>query len=321
MKRSHRDFTRSIGASEGQPPREQRAQAPTAWQIPTDARSSALPLLRWPGSKRRVLSVLRRHLPHEMHRYFEPFAGSLCLFFALTPSAASLGDTNSDLIAMYKTLRSTPRELCAEVNRLGRDAQTYYRVREPLPKRASELKRATRFIYLNRMAFNGVYRTNRLGHFNVPMGSRTGSFPSEAAYLAASAALQQATLQCVDFETLLLPARAGDFAYLDPPYFSPGRQHYGEYGYPCFSQDDERRLWDYLHKLDCRGVTFLLSYRGGVDRRRIARNWTCVRVRSSRILAANPGARGVRNDILVTNLRPPHRDARTKARPEETAAR
>ncbi|HET9768248.1 MAG TPA: Dam family site-specific DNA-(adenine-N6)-methyltransferase, partial [Thermoanaerobaculia bacterium] len=191
-------------------------------------------------------------VPPNFDRYLEPFAGSACLFFALRPSEAVLGDLNSDLIETYAVVRDRPAALWGALSKLPDTPSFYYELRDHFRSDASQLQRVARFIYLNRFCFNAVYRTNRAGRFNVPRGRSTGSLPSEREFLACAEVLGSATLFSGDFATLLADARPRDFVYLDPPYFREGRRVYGEYGYGTFSDRDLPRLLDVLTGLDDR---------------------------------------------------------------------
>ena len=164
--------------------------------------SGTAPVFRWAGSKRKVLPQLLQCVPKEYARYVEPFAGSGCLFFALRPSIAVLGDINADLIGAYLVIRDHPRLVARAAHGFKRDRDTYYRLRSTAPDSLIPVERAARFVYLNRYCFNGVYRVNRSGLFNVPMGTRTGGIPCESDFYRCSLALKRAELrgcQTTDF--------------------------------------------------------------------------------------------------------------------------
>lgn len=218
------------------------------------------PVLRWAGSKRKLLPVLMANAPCHYRRYIEPFAGSACLFFALKPDQAVLGDINAELLTTYRTLQAHPRRVSHGLRTLPRTKRAYYRLRALNPAVLSDVDRAARFIYLNRYCFNGVYRINRHGMFNVPRGVRTGALPSDRDIYRCAIALRRAKLRHGDFANSLRDAGSGDFVYLDPPYTSTSRTTYGEYGYDCFSNDDLPRLVGRLVEIDQAGAQFLLSY-------------------------------------------------------------
>lgn len=169
-----------------------------------------------------------------------------------------LGDTNHDLINAYLVAREEPVELYRAVTALPVSKSHYYAMRateSPTPFEA-----AVRFLFLNRLCYNGVFRTNRSGQFNVPFGSRTGSFPSLDQFCESANALRRCELMCGDFARVCDLAVAGDFVYLDPPYTSSGKKNRGEYGCGAFNYHDEQRLLDTLAHLTERGCFVALSY-------------------------------------------------------------
>jgi DNA adenine methylase len=179
------------------------------------------PIFRWAGSKRKLLPTLRQYTPPFV-RYVEPFTGSACLFFDLLPRRALLGDVNRELVETYTAVRSSPLRVGQLVAAMPVSKAFYCELRAKDPDAMSVVERAARFVYLNRFCFNGVYRTNRSGKFNVPRGVRTGSLPTIADFDAWSRILNRATLVRGDFEKCLSKVRSGDFVYLDPPYAEEG---------------------------------------------------------------------------------------------------
>lgn len=259
------------------------------------------PFLRWAGSKRKLVATLMRHAPSSFHRYIEPFAGSACLFFALRPAAAVLGDINAELIRAYKTIGRHPRRVARLAGSFPNDARTYYRLRGQSVDVLDDIEGAARFLYLNRYCFNGVYRTNRKGAFNVPRGRQTGALPSESTLYRCSIALRTADLRAGDFETCLADVQQGDFVYLDPPYASVDRPRYGEYGYGSFAKNDLERLLAVLCVLDGRGATFLLSYQDTGQLGRLPKEWHRRRVSIRRHVAGFAQDRRIVREVLVSN--------------------
>jgi DNA adenine methylase len=269
--------------------------------LETNRKAWAAPLLRWAGSKRSLLRHLFAYVPENMGRYVEPFAGSACFFFALRPQGAILGDLNKELIEAYDAIRSHPRRVSRAASKLPRSSRVYYWVRSQNPDDLSPVDRAARFVYLNRNCFNGVYRVNRAGHFNVPRGSRTGALPSEAEFYRCSVALRSAELLAGDYRQCLAMVRPGDFVYLDPPYASKRRNIYGEYGYGCFAEGDLNTLFDELRRIDALGAKFLLSYCTHSKIREIADSWSSARVRVRRHVAGFATDRKLVTEVLISN--------------------
>jgi DNA adenine methylase len=258
-------------------------------------------LLRWAGSKRRLLPTLLTRMPLFSGRYVEPFAGSACLFFALEPGRGVLGDINAELIQAYSSMRNSPEAIWSGLSRLGNAKATYYQLRSIDPHSLSTEEQAVRFFYLNRFCFNGVYRTNKSGLFNVPRGEKTGAFPSLNDFRKCAELLQCATLVNIDFEDTLRGATRGDFVYLDPPYFKPGRQAYGEYGYGRFDSSDLSRLFESLQRLDQVGSKFLMSYSGSAVCQPELKRWNVSVLNVRRHVAGFAAARASVTEILVSN--------------------
>src|SRR5713226_3861706 len=131
---------------------------------------AAQPLLRWAGSKRQILPILAKYWNDGFNRYVEPFVGSACLFFHLGPPAALLGDINDELLGTYRYVRFRYSEVSNLLHKMRKGEREYYKIRALKANQLSPAKRAARFIYLNRYCFNGLYRTNGNGSFNVPFG-------------------------------------------------------------------------------------------------------------------------------------------------------
>lgn len=262
------------------------------------------PALRWAGSKRALLPRLAAHFwaTGSRGRYIEPFAGSACLFFALHPREAVIADLNTELIETYRNLRDHPRRLSRAMHAWGQDSDSYYEVRALAVADLDPIERAARFLYLNRLCFNGVYRTNRSGHFNVPYGSRTGALPSERQLYRCSVALRDARLRDGDFDHTTADVAPGDFVYLDPPYTQDPTSAYGVYGYGSFDVSQVDRVLAALRRIDDAGAAFLFSYAavGGLAEQ-LRPGWSLDTVEVSGRIAARTASRTVRKEILVSN--------------------
>lgn len=222
---------------------------------------TAQPLLRWAGSKRQIVPTLATYWNSGFKRYVEPFAGSACLFFHLAPRVAVLGDINSDLLATYRSIKHRCPEVSKLLRTMRKSEREYYRIRALRPDQLSQARRAARFIFLNRFCFNGLYRTNSKGSFNVPYGGRgSGSLPSDEALQRASSLLKRATLIRADFEEVLDKVEAGDFVYMDPPFSVSDRRVFKEYDASVFCWKDIIRLRRRLEGLAEMGISFVVSY-------------------------------------------------------------
>jgi DNA adenine methylase len=261
----------------------------------------AKPFLRWAGSKRKQLGRLKAFWEAENERYIEPFAGSACLFFELDPPKAILGDNNSWLIEAYRVVRDKPERLYRRLCSIARDGETYYRWRGMDPNRLDSESRALRFIYLNRNCFNGIYRTNSAGKFNVPFGSPPISYFSKQEFLLCSCRLAKVKLVAADFAKTLSLAKKGDFVYLDPPFAVESRRVFREYGKKSFSTEDVKRLAQELHRLDRIGAKFLVSYADCVQARKLAGEWNAARFGIRRNIAGFVESRRCAYEWFISN--------------------
>ena len=220
-------------------------------------------IIRWAGSKRKLIPQLMHRVPKDFNTYIEPFCGSACLFFELAPRNAILGDINSELVNALRQLKQNNHLYDALIDNPN-TPEEYYRIRDIAPNTLNVKDRAIRFLYLNRYCFNGVYRTNKQGKFNVPRGTRTGAFPSKSSFDLARSKLKKAKLVNSSYEQTLTLASKGDFAYIDPPYAKSGK-FTGEYGPISFDSERMPEFLSILADLDRRGVRFLVSYRACED--------------------------------------------------------
>jgi DNA adenine methylase len=259
------------------------------------------PILRWAGSKKKLLPVLTAAAPSHFSRYAEPFVGSAVLFLKLDAPKALLGDLNEDLIDAYTTIREHPRAVWNRVIGMSHDPDFYYELRGLEARSLNALDRAARFVYLNRFCFNGVYRTNKQGQFNVPRGSGRLSIPDLATFMGFAKTLKNADLVCGDFETLVRKTKKGDFLYLDPPYALGEKRDRGEYGAGSFREGDEVRLIESISAASKRGVKVLLSYSPSSFVTRQLKGWNVHNISVTRSVAGFSGSRRTAEEILVSN--------------------
>jgi DNA adenine methylase len=261
--------------------------------------------IRWAGSKRLSLPFLKPFCRETSGRYIEPFAGSACLFFDLEPRSAILGDLNGELISAMRAIRRDVYRVIECVRRLPKGKAAYYRIRACDPRELSEPEAAARFLYLNRHCFNGLYRTNREGKFNVPFGppKKSTRRPSidEQLLIKASEMLRRATLLKCDFEETLTHTEKGDFVYLDPPYATDDTRVFSEYLPNSFSKSDLRRLGAALRRLDETGAHFLISYGDFPEARALLSEWKPVKIPTRRNIAGFAGHRKTAYELVATN--------------------
>lgn len=260
--------------------------------------------LRWAGSKRQLLRSLRGHWPGNGSRYIEPFAGSACLFFHLEPEEAILGDLNDELICTLRAVQRDVGLVLQCLRRLPKGKSGYYAVRAMNARLLSDSELAARLIYLNHYCFNGLYRTNREGGFNVPYGPpKSGAGVDEELVINASRVLGNAKIISGDFENTTARARAGDFIYLDPPFIVRTRRLFSEYIPGSFSRSDLDRLALCLRTLDDKGATFLVSYADSPEARKLLAPWSKRRLWTRRNIAGFVGNRRGAYELIATNRR------------------
>jgi DNA adenine methylase len=264
--------------------------------------SMSRPLIRWAGSKRRSIPLLARLCPDQYGCYFEPFAGSAALFLHLSPSRACLSDANRELINTYRVLRRFPRRLYEAATARRPSKSHYEHLRSLNPRSLSPFDRAVRFLYLNRHCFNGLYRTNRDGQFNVPYSrSKTGAWPSYDVFGTTASRLRSAQLRTGDFDSCLAAVQRGDFCYLDPPYHLSARRSFVDYCSRGFERSDLDRLVRTLWRLDVGGAAVLLTYAHCPDLTRALKGWRSRKVLVSRSIAGFAGHRRMYREVAWYN--------------------
>ena len=218
------------------------------------------PFLKWPGGKRWLVPELRRRVGKVEGRYYEPFLGGAAAFFGLLPKHAVLADVNRELIELYRTIRDSPAQLLErlEVHQSKHNKTHYYATRAAEPSEI--LDRAARVLYLNRTCFNGIWRVNRRGEFNVPMGSKSTVVFEDESFCCVAQTLKHAELLVSDFEDTISTAGDGDVVYADPPYtVAHNFNGFIKYNDEIFSWEDQVRLRDALKQAAARGATVLVS--------------------------------------------------------------
>ena len=308
-----------------------------------NAHPPARPFLKWAGGKRQLLPQLRRFVPEKFRAYFEPFVGSGAMFFDLANSCAALGrgahltDINRDLVGCYRTIARDVDAVIASLRQLAilhgnSPTETYYRVRDeqfnPTRRRLFDSEHAGRtnfeypphvaamFIYLNRTGFNGLYRLNSRGDFNVPAGRYTNPQICDATNLrAVSAVLGSASVDVRygSFAAVLDEARRGDLLYFDPPYAPlTATSNFTSYTALGFSADDQRQLQEVVVELAGRGCHVIVSnstaplIAGLYEKNRTARRaGLCAhRVGARRAINSNAARRGEVAEYIISNVTP-----------------
>jgi DNA adenine methylase len=272
------------------------------------------PFVKWAGGKRQLIPILNDNLPKSFGTYYEPFlGGGALLFHILTDRNAqkcSISDLNSDLVLTYITIRNRIDELISSLKNheknYQKDSKTYYySVRESNPR--SEIGKTSRLLFMNRTCFNGLYRVNSKGKFNVPLGRYTNpNIVNEENLRSVSAILQSSkvAIKCRDFEAVLRDAKKGDLVYFDPPY-QPVSQtaNFTSYTNKSFTYEDLNRLAELCLKLDSKGCKVLLSNSDSKEVAEIFSNksWKINRIQANRSINSNSKKRTGHFELLIKN--------------------
>ena len=272
------------------------------------------PIVKWAGGKRQMISVLDSNLPTEFARYHEPFLGGAALSFHILSKHADqrcvLSDLNSDLISTYVAIRDNIDELIPLLkdhqNRYTKNSKEYYyMIRSSKPR--STVTRAARLLFLNRTCFNGLYRVNSKGQFNVPLGSYSHpNIVNEENLRTVSDVLQSPNIaiECRDFESVMCTAKSGDLVYFDPPYHPVSdTASFTEYTNKDFGYDDLCRLAKLCNQLDRKGCLVMLSnsYSKTVRDLFDSKPWNIQRVAANRVINSNGNKRGGHYELLIKN--------------------
>jgi len=227
------------------------------------------PFLKWAGGKRQLLPEIRKYYPKNYNTYYEPFVGAGAVLFDLQPTSAIINDTNTELINVYKVIRDSEKleALINDLKRHENDPDYYYEIRnldrKETYKNLEDYKKASRFIYLNKTCFNGLYRVNSKGQFNVPFGKyKNPDYINEAVLRNVHEFLNNNAIEILnqDFEIAVENASYGDFVYFDPPYHPISKtSSFTSYTDTGFSENDQKRLRDTFNKLYEKGCYVLLS--------------------------------------------------------------
>jgi len=268
--------------------------------------------LRWIGGKRQLTARLRPYLLENINdvRYHEPFAGAASLYFAVRPLRANLSDLNRHLIECYRQIRDNHSRVAAYLWAHARknSESYYYQLREQYNRSSRGSAQAARFIYLNRTCFNGVFRVNTKGHFNVPYGDKPNPrFPTAAQLKAIAQALKGTRLFAGDFEVALRKVRKGDYVYLDPPY-PPlnGTAFFTHYTADRFSAANQERLAKAVKELHKRGAWFLMTNAELPSIRKLYRGFRISKLEVTRYVSCK-GTRHRVGEVVITNYPPPRR--------------
>jgi DNA adenine methylase len=265
------------------------------------------PILKWAGGKSQLLSSFEQYIPERFNRYIEPFVGGGAMFFNMCNREpglrASLSDLNEELINCYTAVRDDVEAVIKQLKQHRNEPEYFYKLRALDVHNLTEAQRAARLIYLNKTCFNGLYRVNSRGQFNVPFGKYKNPRTCDEDNLhAASQALQKVSLSCSPFQTTLKMARRGDFIYLDPPYQPlSATANFTAYTSRCFGEQDQEALAKAVAELDRRGCHFMLSNSDNDMIRDLYCQFRIETVYATRAINCKGDRRGRITELLVMN--------------------
>ncbi|KOH42792.1 DNA adenine methylase [Sunxiuqinia dokdonensis] len=217
------------------------------------------PFLKWAGGKTQLLGELHKYIPNNFNKYIEPFIGGGAMFFSLNPNESIISDSNEELIITYRQVKEAVDSVIGHLEMFEHDEEFYYSIRSLNPTDLEYSYRAARLIYLNKTCFNGLYRVNKKGQFNVPYGKGNGSFLNKDVLRNASEFLQDTKIINGDYLAVLNEfAAEGDFIFLDPPYYPVGKySDFKRYTKEFFYHEDQVKLKkevDRLVNIGCKVV-------------------------------------------------------------------
>ncbi len=276
-------------------------------------RTKPKPFVKWVGGKRQLLEQFKKlnlYPPADFigskGRYFEPFVGGGAVFFDLLPNKAFLSDLNKELVTTYNVIKNDVDSLIKSLKKHRADKEYFLKVRSKKVQDLSDLEIASRFIFLNRTCFNGMYRVNSRGEFNVPFGKHTNPLICDEENLKkVSKSLQQVDIVHQDYKSVLKKAKKGDFVYFDPPYYPISKTaSFTSYTAESFMDKEQIELRDTVLELNKRGCFVMLSNSDTPFINKIYsgfKNIKITKVDASRFINAKASGRGKITEVLVTN--------------------
>lgn len=269
------------------------------------------PFVKWAGGKRQILDKLNQYVPTKYNCYYEPFIGGGALFFDLSPKKAVINDSNVELMNVYNVLRDQDKysKMCKILNLYEalNNEKFYYEIRnmdkEKSFRRISDYKRAARTIYLNKTCFNGLYRVNKKGYFNVPYNKKEHVSTYEGQNLLTIHMLlnmNDIKILCVDFEEAVKEAKKGDFVYFDPPYDSEVHT-FNSYTEEGFGKEEQIRLSKVFKDLDKRGVMVMLSNHNTSLINSLYKEFNINVIEAKRCINSKGTKRGKVEEVIITN--------------------
>jgi len=268
--------------------------------------------VKWAGGKLQLIDQFKSFFPNKFNNYFEPFVGSGAVAFYILqkykPKQVLLSDINEELINTFNIIKNNVEELISKLNEhkkkhIKNSKDYFYKMRLLDLSQLTNLERAARFIYLNKTCFNGLYRVNSKGQFNVPMGSYKNPDIAQADKLRKiSKLLKNVKIKVMSFEKIINFAKKGDFIYFDPPYYPLKKgKSFTTYTKNNFLEKEQQKLAEIFAKLDKKGCKIMLSNSDTKFIKELYKNYSINTVKASRMINCNGADRGKINEVVVTN--------------------
>ncbi len=266
-------------------------------------------LIKWAGGKKQLLEQFMPFFPEHIERYFEPFVGGGTIAFYLLKTHPEikkifLSDINEELVTTYNMVKSNIDKLISLLKKykLKHSKEFYYQIRAEDVKKLTLIQTAARFIYLNKTCFNGLYRVNSKGQFNVPIGSyKNPSICNEEDLREISSLLQKDDITLNQFYDAVKQARKGDFVYFDPPYYPLKRESFTAYTKDNFLEKEQIRLAELFRELDSKGCKVMLSNSDTDFIKKLYKGYNIHFVRAKRMINCDATKRGEINEVVITN--------------------
>lgn len=261
---------------------------------------SIKPFLKWAGGKTQLIPELSKLIPLQYNKYIEPFVGGGAFFFFLNPEKSIISDSNAELITTYQAVRDNVEAVIKLLSSYKNEETFFYKIRSSDTTKLTDIERAARLIYLNKTCFNGLYRVNKKGEFNVPFGKRDNNFLNKETLRDASEFLQKTKILNSDYLRILQKhAKPKDFIFLDPPYYPVGKfSDFKRYTKEFFYHEDQLKLRDEFDRLVQLGCHVLLTNSDHPTILELYKNYEIRIIETKRLISSNPETR-VGKDVIV----------------------
>lgn len=276
--------------------------------INLEYKKNIAPIIKWAGGKKQILPIIKYYIPKEISLYYEPFIGGGSVLFNLQPQKAIINDINSELINLYKVVKENVEELLKDLIKHKNEEEYFYFIRsldrdENFLNKYTDVQRASRFIFLNKTCFNGMYRVNSRGYFNTPFGNYKQSFTINCDIIrAVNKYFNEFDIgfKNTDFENVITKIEKDTFVYFDPPY-DTDKNNFTEYSKYGFDRNDQKRLKKLCDKLTKLKVKFLLSNSSTDFIMDLYKDYNIENINVKRFISADKNGRKGASEVLIKN--------------------